>query len=235
MSSARQLIAENVARVRDEIAEAAVAAGREPGDVKLVAVSKYVDAATAALLVAAGCRSLGEARPQQLWEKAAAPELAGVEWHLIGRLQRNKIRRTLPLVSLIHSVDSERLIAAINDEAAVLGLTSRVLLEVNCSGDAAKQGFAVEEVRALLPAIPNYAHLEVAGLMTMASLDGDDAVAQANFAALRILRDELARDSPPNVTLAELSMGMSGDFEIAIAEGATIVRVGSSLFEGLPT
>jgi pyridoxal phosphate enzyme (YggS family) len=235
MPAPSELIAANVNQVRERIAAAALAAGRDPAEIKLVAVSKYVDAATAALLVAAGCRSLGEARPQQLWEKAAAPELAGVEWHLIGRLQRNKIRRTLPLVSLIHSVDSERLIAAINDEAAVLGLTSRVLLEVNCSGDAAKQGFAVEEVRALLPAIPNYAHLEVAGLMTMASLDGDDAVAQANFAALRILRDELARDSPPNVTLAELSMGMSGDFEIAIAEGATIVRVGSSLFEGLPT
>jgi len=235
MPAPSELLAANVDQVRERIAAAALAAGRDPAEIKLVAVSKYVDAATTALLVDAGCRSLGEARPQQLWEKAAQPLLAGVEWHLIGRLQRNKIRRTLPLVSLIHSVDSERLIAAINDEAATLGLTSRVLLEVNCSGDAAKQGFTAEAVRALLSTIPNYAHLEVTGLMTMASLDGDDAVAQTNFADLRMLRDELARDSPPNVMLAELSMGMSGDFEIAIAEGATIVRVGSSLFEGLPT
>ncbi|MBA4104852.1 MAG: YggS family pyridoxal phosphate-dependent enzyme [Pirellula sp.] len=233
MATHRELIAANVARIRERIAAAAQAAGRDPAEIKLVAVSKYVDAATAALLVDAGCRSFGEARPQQLWEKAAAPELAGVEWHLIGRLQRNKIRRTLPLAALIHSVDSERLLAAINDEAATLGITSRVLLEVNSSGDATKQGFTAEEVRALLPMIPNYAHLEVGGLMTMASLDGDDAVAQANFAALRTLRDELARNSPSNVTLPELSMGMSGDFEIAIAEGATLVRVGSSLFEGL--
>lgn len=233
MTTPRELIAANVARTRERIAAAAQAAGRDPAEIKLVAVSKYVDAATAALLVDAGCRSLGEARPQQLWEKAAAPELAGVEWHLIGRLQRNKIRRTLPLVSLIHSVDSARLLAAINDEAAALGMTCRVLLEVNCSGDAAKQGFTAEGVRVLLPELPNYAHLEVAGLMTMAAIDGDSAVARANFAALRLLRDGLARESPPTVRLRELSMGMSGDFEIAVAEGATIVRVGSSLVEGL--
>ncbi|QDT73095.1 YggS family pyridoxal phosphate-dependent enzyme [Lacipirellula limnantheis] len=233
MPTPRELIAANVARTRERIAAAAQAAGRDPAEIKLVAVSKYVDAGAAALLVSAGCHALGEARPQQLWEKAAAPELAGVEWHLIGRLQRNKIRRTLPLVSLIHSVDSARLLAAINDEAATLGTTCRVLLEVNCSGDAAKQGFTAEGVRALLPELPNYAHLEVAGLMTMAALDGDDAVARANFAALRLLRDELARESPPTVMLRELSMGMSGDFEIAVAEGTTIVRVGSSLVEGL--
>jgi len=233
MPSAKDLIAANVARVRERIAVAATGAGRKPDEIKLVAVSKYVDAAIAALLIDAGCHSLGEARPQQLWEKAAAPELASVEWHLIGRLQRNKIRRTLPLVALIHSVDSERLLAAINDEAASLGMTSRVLLEVNCSGDATKQGFAADEVRALLPTLSNYPYLEIAGLMTMAALEGDGGVAHANFAALRTLRDELATAAPPNVNLRELSMGMSGDFEIAVAEGATIVRVGSSLFEGV--
>ena len=233
MPTAKDLIAANVAHVRERIVAVAKAASRNPDEIKLVAVSKYVDAATAALLLDAGCHSLGEARPQQLWEKAAAPELAGVEWHLIGRLQRNKIRRTLPLVMLIHSVDSERLLAAINDEAASLELTSRLLLEVNCSGDATKHGFTADEVRALLPTLSNYPHVEVAGLMTMAALDGNDAVAHANFAALRTLRDELASAAPPNVNLQELSMGMSGDFEIAIAEGATIVRIGSSLFEGI--
>lgn len=233
MPTAKDLIAANVARIRERIADAAKAAGRDPAEITLVAVSKYVDAGTAALLVDADCHSLGEARPQQLWEKAAAQELAGVEWHLIGRLQRNKIRRTLPLVTLIHSVDSERLLAAIDEEAVSLGMTSRVLLEVNCSGDAAKQGFTSDEVRALLPALSNYPHVEVAGLMTMAALDGDSAVAHANFAALRTLRDELSNTAPPNVNLRELSMGMSGDFEIAVAEGATIVRIGSSLFEGV--
>ena len=233
MPTTKDLIAANVARIRERIAAAAKTAGRDPAEITLVAVSKYVDATTAALLIDAGCHSLGEARPQQLWEKAAAPKLAGVEWHLIGRLQRNKIRRTLPLVSLIHSVDSGRLLAAINDDAASLGMTSRALLEVNCSGDAAKQGFTADEVRALLPTLSKYSHVEVAGLMTMAALDGNDAVAHANFAALRTLRDELTSAAPPYVNLRELSMGMSGDFEIAVAEGATIVRVGSSLFEGV--
>ena len=233
MPTAQQLIADNVARVRDEIDAAARAAGRDPSEVKLVAVSKYVDAATAALLVSAGCRALGEARPQQLWEKAEAPSLAGVEWHLIGRLQRNKIRRTLPLLSLIHSVDSERLLAALDEEAAAANLTPQLLLEVNCSGDAAKQGFSPEEVRRLLPTLAEYRRLSITGLMTMAALDGDESTARANFASLRLLRDELAPNAPPNVTHAELSMGMSGDFPAAIAEGATIVRVGSSLFDGV--
>lgn len=235
MPTPRELIADNVARVREGIAAAAIAAGRQPDEIKLVAVSKYVDAAVAALLVDAGCRALGEARPQQLWEKAESPSLTGVEWHLIGALQRNKIRRTLPLVSLIHSVDSVRLLAAIDEQAAALDLPApaRLLLEVNCSGDAAKHGFAADEVRRLLPTLADYPHVAVAGLMTMAALDGDDAVAHANFAALRTLRDELAPNAPPGVDLRELSMGMSGDFTAAIAEGATIVRIGSSLFEGI--
>lgn len=233
MPANQQVIADNVARIRERMAAAANAAGRPPDEVKLVAVSKYVDAPTAALLLPAGCDALGEARPQLLWEKAAEPRLAGVEWHLIGRLQRNKIRRTLPFASLIHSVDSERLLAAIDEEAAASNLTSRLLLEVNCSGDAAKQGFLAEDVRRLVPALTQHRHVSVTGLMTMAALDGDEATARSNFAALRRLRDELAPQSPPNVALAELSMGMSGDFEIAIAEGATIVRIGSSLFKGV--
>jgi uncharacterized pyridoxal phosphate-containing UPF0001 family protein len=119
-------IAENLARVRDEIAEAAVAARRDPTEVRLVAVTKYVDAAIAAHLVTAGCTDLGESRPQELWDKAAAAELAGTRWHLIGRLQRNKVRRTLPLTALIHSVDSERLLAEIDAQAGALNLTPRV-------------------------------------------------------------------------------------------------------------
>src|SRR5687767_830569 len=147
MADAIQIIADNLARVRERIANAAAAAGRDLASVKLVAVTKYVDAATAALLVAAGCKTLGESRPQQLWEKAAAPELAGVEWHLVGRLQRNKVKRTLPLVELIHSVDSERLLAAIDETAAAPSLAPHVLLEINCSGEADKQGFSAEDVR----------------------------------------------------------------------------------------
>ncbi len=226
-------IADNLARLSDRIAAAAQSAGREPASIRLVAVTKYVDALTAAELLAAGCTDLGESRPQELWHKAAAPELASARWHLVGRLQRNKIRRTLPLVELIHSVDSERLLAAIDELAAELNLAPRVLLEVNCSGEEAKQGFAADDVRRLLPALSGYARVRIAGLMTMAPLEGDASAARAAFAALRTLRDELALQCPPGVALDEMSMGMSGDFEEAIAEGATIVRVGSLLFEGV--
>ncbi len=224
------LIADNLSRVRERIAAAAHAAGHNPADIRLVAVSKYVDAATAAELVAAGCNDLGESRPQELWDKAASPPLAGVRWHLIGRLQRNKVRRTLPLVELIHSIDSERLLKEIDEQAAALDLTPRVLLEVNCSGEAAKQGFTQEALRAILPMLAGLAHVRVEGLMSMAPLEGDLNAARRTFAALRALRDKLALACPPNVALRELSMGMSGDFEAAIAEGATIVRVGSLLF-----
>jgi len=233
MPEPRQIVADNLARIHDRIHAAAHAAGRDAASIQLVAVSKYVDAATAALLVEAGCTTLGESRPQQLWEKAAAPSLSGVHWHLVGRLQRNKVRRTLPLVELVHSVDSERLLASIDETAGSLSLTPRVLLEVNCSGEPDKQGFSADDVRRLLPRLPHFSRVRVAGLMTMAALEGGERAAHTNFAALRKLRDELARSAPAGIDLKELSMGMSGDFEAGIAEGATIVRIGSSLFEGL--
>lgn len=234
MQSLRQIVAENLARVQERIRAAAAATGRSAEEIRLVAVTKYVDAPTTALLLEAGCLDLGESRPQRVWEKAAAPELVGARWHLIGRLQRNKIRRTLPLVELIHSVDSERLLRAIDEEAAPLNLAPRVLLEINCSGESAKQGFAPDELRRLLPQLETLAAVRISGLMTMAPLEGGATAARASFAALRQLRDGLTPQSPPSVELAELSMGMSGDFETAIAEGATIVRIGSVLFEGLP-
>ncbi|HMP06255.1 MAG TPA: YggS family pyridoxal phosphate-dependent enzyme [Lacipirellulaceae bacterium] len=228
-----RLIAENVARVRRRIETAARAAGRAPESVRMVAVTKYVDASTAAALLNAGCLELGESRPQQLWAKAASAPLAGARWHLIGRLQRNKVRRTLPLTSLIHSVDSQRLLSAIDDTAAELELQVRVLLEVNCSGEDAKQGFHPAELSRLLPSLSALRSTAVAGLMTMAPLDGGDSAAHRAFATLRTLRDELISATPPPHDLAELSMGMSGDFEAAIAEGATIVRIGSMLYDGL--
>lgn len=233
MPDLRRLIADNLTRVRERVHAAAIAAGRDPASVRLLAVSKYVDAATAALLVEAGSNALAESYPQKLWEKAADPRLAGVEWHLVGRLQRNKVRRTLPLVALIHSVDSERLLTAIDEQAADLNLTARVLLEVNCSGDANKQGLAFDEARQLASTLDRFEHVRICGLMTMAAFGSDERTARANFASLRRLQQELASVTPPIAELSELSMGMSGDFEAAIAEGATIVRIGSSLFEGV--
>jgi hypothetical protein len=222
-----------VAQIRGRIADAAARSGRAASDVTLVAVTKYVSAADVRAVVAAGCRELGESRPQQLWEKAAELADLSIQWHLIGHLQRNKVRRTLPLVAMIHSVDSPRLLAAIDAECGGTGKFSGVLLEVNTSGETAKHGLQPGEVEPLLTELPRYRHVAVRGLMCMASLEGGPDAARRDFAALRQLRDRLRGRCPPGVALDELSMGMSGDFETAIAEGATIVRVGSALFEAV--
>jgi hypothetical protein len=244
-------IAENVSHIRGRIADAAARSGRAASDITLVAVTKYVSAAEVRDLVAAGCRELGESRPQQLWEKAAELADLPIQWHLIGHLQRNKVRRTLPLVAMIHSVDSPRLLAAIDAECGGAGEFSGVdataehaaagepprpfpiLLEVNTSGETAKHGLQPGEVEPLLTELPRYRHVAVRGLMCMASLEGGPDAARRDFAALRQLRDRLRCRCPPGVALDELSMGMSGDFETAIEEGATIVRVGSALFEAV--
>ena len=223
-------LGENLAAVRARIAAAAAKSGR-PGDaVRLVGVTKYVSAATARLLVEAGLNHLGEGRPQELWSKAAALADLQVHWHLIGHLQRNKVRRTLPLRGVIHSADSLRLLEEISREAMQLKIPADLLLEVNVSGEAAKHGFAPGEVEPLLPQIAALPTLRVLGLMTMASREGDLEQARREFAALRLMRDRLRANCPPNILLSALSMGMSGDFEVAIEEGATIVRVGSALF-----
>jgi PLP dependent protein len=233
MSDTAQIFADNLARVRERMASAAVSAGRSPEEVQLVAVSKYVGVAETAALLSAGCNILGESRPQQLWEKAAVPELQGAHWHLIGHLQRNKVRRTLPAVDLIHSVDSLRLLEVINETAIELNRPIRVLLEVNCSGESAKHGLTADELKMLLVELPRFDHVSVDGLMTMAALEGGENIASQNFAALRELRDDVQAECPAGVNITELSMGMSHDFEAAIREGATLVRIGSLLFEGL--
>ncbi len=226
-------IAENLSEVQHRIERAKEAAGRADEDVQLVGVAKYVDATITAELIAAGCTVLGESRPQQLWEKAAQPELAAARWHMIGHLQRNKVQRTLPLVDLIHSVDSLRLLKAIDKAAAEQERRTRVLLEINCSGEEAKHGLTAEGLKEILPLLSNLSHVDVCGLMTMAAREGGPTTAARNFVSLRELRDQVALDCPPEVKLTELSMGMSHDFEVAIREGATLVRVGSLLFEGI--
>ena len=233
MADLQAIIQDNLLRVRERLAAAARRAGREADEITLVGVTKYVDSQAARALLSAGCGDLGESRPQELWHKAA--DLAGTSarWHLVGHLQRNKVRRTLPLVALLHSGDSLRLLAEVDRVAAELQVRVPVLLEVNISGDAAKHGFAPSEVRAALPEAAALAHLHIRGLMAMASLEGSLDDARREFRGLRELRDALRADCPATVQLDDLSMGMSGDFEVAIEEGATIVRVGSALFEGI--
>lgn len=231
MSDLAARIAGNVARIRDRIARSAVRAGRRADEVRLVAVTKYVELDEIRALVAAGCTELGESRPQQLWQRAETLRDLPVRWHMIGHLQRNKVERTLPLVELIHSVDSQRLAAAIDEASGKMARPMPILLEVNVSGEAAKHGLGPDEVEPLLATLAGCHNLAVRGLMCMASLEGELEAARRDFAALRGLRDRLRNNCPPGIVLDDLSMGMSGDFEVAIEEGATIVRVGSALFE----
>ncbi len=233
MSSLVLRIEENVAAIRQRIASAAARSGRTADAVTLVAVTKFVGEAEIRVLVGAGCRVLGESRPQQLWDRAQALADLPIAWHMIGHLQRNKVRRTLPVIEMLESADRPSLVAAVDAEASQLGLRVPILLEGNVSGETNKHGFAPESIASYLDAVAALEHVEVRGLMCMAGLEGGLDAARRDFAALRELRDRLRGCCPATVKLDELSMGMSGDFEVAIEEGATIVRVGSALFEGI--
>ncbi len=233
MSNLEQRIADNVARVRQAIAEAAARSGRRADDVTLIAVSKYVGTAEIDALLAASCRDVGQNRPRDLRREAEQLGDRPIRWHMIGHLQRNKARRTLPLVTMLHAGDSWRLLEAASQHLQQSQQTLDVLIEVNVSGDEAKHGFGPEEVEPLLPQIAQLAQLRVRGLMAMARWGGTPDDARRDFVRLRELREGLAVSCPPQISLHELSMGMSGDFEVAIEEGATLVRVGSALFEGV--
>jgi pyridoxal phosphate enzyme (YggS family) len=214
--------------VEERLAAACRRAGRARAEVTLVAVTKTVSAEVAALLPGLGVVHLGENRPQELWHKAGRLP-AHVQWHLIGHLQRNKIARTLPLVSMVHSVDSARLLDALERESAGRAEPLPALLEVNVSRELSKHGFAPEELLPLAPRLAELRRVRVCGLMTMAAYDADPEQCRPTFAELRMLRNQL-RTVAPALPLEHLSMGMSNDFEVAVEEGATLVRIGSALF-----
>lgn len=202
-----------------------------------MAVTKYADLDWVRALVALGVTELGESRPQQLVARSEQfPD--SVHWHLIGHLQRNKVDLVWPVVTRIHSVDSVRLLESLNNSGRntsdrKLGGRPRLLLEVNVSGEPSKDGFAPERLLADWPTICRLEFLEIDGLMTMAPHFENPDDSRPVFRALRELRDRLAAISSGRYSLPALSMGMSGDFEIAIEEGATMIRIGSTLFEGL--
>jgi pyridoxal phosphate enzyme (YggS family) len=231
MADSRSLIAERLAAMEDRLSAACRRAGRSRDDVTLVAVTKTVSVEVASLLPGLGVHDLGESRPQELWRKAAVVPL--VRWHLIGHLQRNKIERTLPLVSRLHSVDSLRLLRALETAAETLADPKQLpaLLEINVSQEASKHGFVPEEVDDLAAALAVLKYVRVDGLMTMAAYEDDPEKTRPTFRALRELRDRLS--AAVRRPLPHLSMGMSNDFEIAVEEGATMVRLGTVLFEGI--
>ncbi len=217
----------DVPAVRARIAAAAARAGRSAAAVRLVAVTKGHPLERAREAAAAGLADLGESRVQEALAKQAAWPDAPVRWHLIGHLQRNKARQAAGRFVLIHSLDSIRLADALETAAAAAGLVQDVLVEVNMAREAQKTGVLPEEAPALVAHAAGLPHLRLCGMMTLAPYDAPVALQHRVFGGLRALRDSLATSS---LELAVLSMGMSGDFEAAVEEGATMVRLGTVLF-----
>ncbi|MFD0892729.1 YggS family pyridoxal phosphate-dependent enzyme [Luteolibacter ambystomatis] len=217
-------VAEHLAAVEARIAAACRRAGRERSSVALIAVSKTFPAESVADAAAAGQSLFGESRLQEAEPKIAASP-SGLRWHFIGGVQRNKVRKILPLFEAIHAIDSLRLAAYTDQVAAELGLRPQVFLQVNAAGELSKGGFEPVVLEREMEALLALKHVEIRGLMT---IPPDDGNARPWFSALRVMRDRLAGSS--GVVLPDLSMGMSGDYEEAIEEGATLVRVGSAIF-----
>ena len=222
----------NLREVQARIEAAAVRSGRDPAEVTLVAVTKEVSAPIASLLPEAGILDLGENRIRGAESKIAGTP-AGIRWHMIGHLQRKKAHRALTIFCLIHSVDSEKLLARFEKLAAARERKVRVLLQVNISAEPQKHGIEPEALQGLLSRAAGLANVEVCGLMGMGPLTADPETCRPLFKGLRVLRDEANARSWYREPLGELSMGMTNDFEIAVEEGATLLRIGTALFTGL--
>ncbi|HEX8360501.1 MAG TPA: YggS family pyridoxal phosphate-dependent enzyme [Longimicrobium sp.] len=220
-------VAARVAEVRERVERARERAGRADG-VTLVAVTKTHPADAVRAVLAAGVADVGENRVQELEDKVGEVGRGAVGWHLIGHLQRNKAGKALPLFDLIHSLDSLRLAEALSAEAAKRGVEVRALVQVNASGEETKGGFEPAELVDALGRIAELPGMRVEGLMTMAPFTGDEAAIRAAFRRTRELLDDAGRQLP--AVGRQLSMGMSNDFELAVEEGSTLVRVGSVLF-----
>ena len=223
------LIAENLKTVKDKIAQAALRAGRNPQDVQLVAVSKTVSGELIQQAIEAGVTILGESYIQEARKKIGELGKA-VRWDFIGHLQSNKVSYAVDLFEVIHSIDRLSLAQALSTRAAKKRKTLRVLVQVNISGEGAKSGIDTGRVNALVSHIASLPNLTLDGLMTMPPYFTDPEKARPYFVALRKLRDTLMAEQGNRIDLKELSMGMSGDFEVAVEEGATLVRVGTALF-----
>jgi hypothetical protein len=231
MSTIHEILGQRLEAIRTRVQAACGRVGRSPESVTLIGVTKTVGHEVAQALVDLGVADLGENRPQELWRKSDL--VSGARWHVIGHLQRNKVERTVGLSSLIHSVDSERLLEAIETEAKRIGKQTAVLLEVNCSGEEAKHGFTPEAVLAFTSNLKPLQFVRIEGLMTMAALADDPEAARPAFRRLAGLQKELRQVLGDQHPLNLLSMGMSGDFEVAIEEGATHIRLGTVLVGGL--
>ncbi|KAF2960658.1 MULTISPECIES: YggS family pyridoxal phosphate-dependent enzyme [unclassified Thermotoga] len=223
---------ENLERVFNRMKNAALRANRDPSEVRLVVASKYASVQEMEKLVSFGVREFGENRAQDLVRKSEYFKGKPIIWHFIGRIQTNKVKYIVPRCELIHSVWREEELKEIEKRAEKLGKIQKILLEVNVFKEETKAGLLVEEIEGFLKLCQKFPHIEVLGFMTMAPYTEDPEEVRWGFRTLRELRDELADKFSGNVKLKELSMGMSNDFEVAIEEGATMVRIGSVIFEG---
>jgi pyridoxal phosphate enzyme (YggS family) len=226
-------VADNLNAVRERIAKAAARVGRDPESITLVAVTKTVPVERIRAAIAAGQRVFGENRVQEAQDKIQALG-RDVEWHLIGHLQRNKVRFVYDLFDLIHSVDGLPLAQDINRRAAQHGIIMPILVQVNIGDESTKTGVALSDTLSLVRAVATLPHVALRGLMCIPPAAEDPEEARPYFAQVRALAEQIDQAHVPNVSMVDLSMGMSHDYEVAIEEGATMVRVGSAIFGARP-
>ena len=224
------MIAENLASVRQRVARSCEKSGRSPDSVRLVCVVKEASPEDAQAVLGLGVKDLGENRVQELVSKYGVIGDKAA-WHLVGHLQTNKAKEAVRISSLIHSVDSVKLAKEIDKEAKKIGKTQDILIQVNVSGEATKFGVTPDEAVSLIKEISLYPNISIKGLMTIAPEAEDQETVRSYFRALRELRDRLNESRITNHESRELSMGMTNDFEVAIEEGATMVRIGRAIFQ----
>ncbi len=244
----RRKLSDNLKRVRDRIASACVKSNRNPNDVTLVAVTKTVEVDVVRSALELGITEFGESRVQELTKRASMIEefrsrrrlVAGPadvppspNWHMIGYLQRNKVKQVLPWARVIHSVDSLRLAEDISTHSAKMERTTDAFVQVNVSEEKSKHGVVVGATAYLIEQILPMPNIRIIGLMTMAPFEENPELARPHFARLRELFEDIRAERIVGPAFAHLSMGMSNDFEVAVEEGATVVRIGTALFEGV--
>ncbi len=231
-------IPENLANVKERLAAAAERSGRTPDSIKLITVTKGRSVTEIQTALAAGATDIGENRVQEAQQKyepihsfltASGSQMC--EWHLVGHLQRNKVKPALEMFSLIHSVDSLRLLAEIARRAEVRKEQTDILIQINTTGEASKFGLDSKDVQDFVEKSLTYSGVRIVGLMTMGMLSSSPEVNRPAFASLRMLSDKIMAEEFPGITMQYLSMGMTNDFEVAIEEGANLVRIGRAIFE----
>jgi pyridoxal phosphate enzyme (YggS family) len=224
------MVAANVDTLRSRLTAACRRVGRSPDDVTLVAVAKTFPAEQVRAVVEAGVPDIGENYVQELLQKRALLAGEAIRWHFVGSLQSNKVKQIVPWVTLIHAVDSEGLAREVDRRAGQAGQIQDVLIEVNTTGEATKHGVDPRRAVDLVRSLKSLEHIRIAGLMTIGPFLPDPEGSRPMFRLLRELRGDLAAMGQSNATMRHLSMGMTGDFEVAIEEGATVIRIGTAIF-----